>query len=453
MHLEPIHTEGLGHLSYVVADSGQALVIDPRRDVDVYVDVARQHGATITHVIETHAQEDMISGARTLAERTGAEVYHGAGLNFTHGQTVHDGDVLTIGRMELRIMATPGHTPESIVVVLADTAASPDPVVVFTGDTLLVGGLGRSDLLPEQAETLAGHYHESLFDTLLSLHDGVIVMPGHGSGTLCGATTVDRPFSTIGYERRHNPALQHAQRDDFIRWRLGQKPPKPPHFARMRETNRVGPADRPVPRLLPRNHKAFAETMDKGTVVVDVRSPEAFAGAHIPGSLYLPVHLMIPFANWIVPADTDLALVAENQAQADAAALHLYRLGFDRLTGYLQGGLTAWETAGRPYEQIRLEDVQTLAARMEGDQPFTLLDVRNPGEVQQRQWRNAQHIVCGEIVDRAHEVPKDRPVVAVCRTGQRGVIAASVLRRQGHKDVAVCLGSLLAADAQGINVS
>ncbi len=449
MFLETVRSEGLAHLSYIVGHAGQAAVIDPRRDSSIYQQIAERHGAAITRIFETHRNEDYVIGSRDLARRTGATIHHGARLDFSYGQSVCEGNTFDIGQLRLGVLETPGHTHESISLTLADATNGPDPVGVFTGDALFIGDVGRTDLLPEGAEHAAGLLYESLHRTLGPLGDGVIVYPAHGAGSVCGMHMAPREFSTLGYERQHNHALQ-LDRDAFIRHKAGEYHDQPPYFKRMEQYNQFGPPElTDIPHPCPLDPSAFAETMDEGLFVVDLREPEAFAGAFVPGSLCIPLEMLASYGGWFLPYDRPLGLVAESSDQVGQAVRHLLRIGYDDVAGYLSGGLGAWETSGRPFGRVRTLPATELRSRLESGEDFTLLDVRKPNEVAEQRLKGSLHIHLGELPGRLDEIPRDRPVTTLCSSGRRAMIAASILKKHGFEQVENNLGSMQACLAVG----
>lgn len=453
MFLHTVRSEGLGHLSYLVGDGDEAAVIDPRRDADVYLDLAYGEGARITHIFETHRNEDYISGARELARQTGATIHHGEDLDFGYGQPVGDGDTVTLGDARLTVIKTPGHTFESISIALADLSFGEAPVAVFTGDALFIGDVGRTDFFPDRAEGVAGLLYDSLFDKLLPLGDHVIVHPAHGAGSVCGSGMASREFSTLGYERQHNPALQVDGRDAFVRRKLAEHHYQPPYFRQMETLNQEGPPELvALPRPHPMSAAAFADAMAGGMVALDVRSPEAFAGAFIPGALSIPRDMIPSFAGWFLDYDRDIGLICADPADVETSVRHLVRLGFDRVTGYLDEGLHAWEVTGRDYHSVPALHAAALKRRLEGNAPFTLLDVRARDEVAQGRLRDAVPIYLGELPDRFDELPRERPITTFCGSGQRAIIAASLLKQAGYGEVEVCLGSMAACKAVGCEI-
>lgn len=447
MFLETIYSPGVAHLSYIAGDDGKAFVIDPRRDIGVYLDIARREGCRITHVFETHRNEDYVIGSVELANISGAKVYHGAELDFKYGNPVHEGDSFEFGNVLLRVLHTPGHTMESISLVYHDREFSDDPLGVFTGDALFIGDVGRTDFFPDRKEKVAGMLYDSIFQKLLPLGDHVLLWPAHGAGSVCGSGMAERNFSTLGYELRNNPVLQKTDRDEFIRYKATEYHYLPPYFKRMEKYNLEGApplAEHPWPRPLSAEdfHRMIAEGMD----VVDVRSPEAFAGTHVPGSLSLPLEMVPAFAGWFLNYDRPLGLVVEEPGQVGTAVRHLARVGSDGVVAFLAGGLHAWETAGFQYNHIGVVDVRRVEERLDRGESFTLLDVRGAEEFEAGHLRDAVNLYVGELPSRLDEIPRDRPITTFCGSGQRAMVAASYLRMVGFENIEDCLGSMAACE-------
>lgn len=450
MFLETVRSEGLSHLSYLLGDGVEAAVIDPRRDCGIYPELAERHGARITHIFETHRNEDYVVGSLELARLTGADIRHGAALPFGYGLATRDGDRFDFGNARISVLETPGHTDESLSFVLADMASSEDPVAVFTGDALFIGDVGRTDFYPDRAREVAGLLYDSIFEKLLPLGDHVVLCPAHGAGSVCGGGMADRELSTLGYERRHNPALQVAGREAFIERKVAERHHMPPYFRRMEKANLEGPP--PLGRLVPPRPLSAAQVeaaREGGLLVIDVRSPEAAAGAHIPDSLALPLDMIASYAGWFVPYDVPLVLVAESSGDATDAQRFLARLGFDRVQGYLEGGMTAWEASGGGLGRLNAISAATLKERLESGADFTILDVRSEDEYSAGHLPGAVNIHLGELPARLDGVPSARPVTTICSTGRRATVAASLLRRLGVEDVETCLGSMEACRAVG----
>ncbi len=454
MFLEKIKSEGLAHLSYILGDGKQAAVIDPRRDCEIYLEIAYREGARITHIFETHRNEDYVIGSCELAERTGAKIYHGAELPFEYGETAKEGDRFTFGNLTLKVLSTPGHTFESLSFVLSDEEFSEDPLGVFTGDALFIGDVGRTDFFPDQAEKVAGMLYDSLFDKLLPLGDDILLYPAHGAGSVCGSGMASREFSSLGYERKHNPSLQIANRDEFIQMKVGEKHTLPPYFKKMEEFNLAGPGLLGnLPRPEPYNADEFARAIENGMLAIDVRSPEAFAGAYIPGSLAIPLDMLPAYAGWFVPYDRDLGLIMPRGSDWEMAARHLVRLGYDRVIAMLDQGMHEWETSGRQYDRIPAVYAGELKRRLDEKEDFTLLDVRKPDELEEGILPGSTTIFLGDLPHKLDEVPRERPITTFCGSGRRAIIAASILKKNGFENVEDCLGSMIACRAVGCEIT
>jgi hydroxyacylglutathione hydrolase len=451
MFLKKIRSEGLAHLSYLIGDGKEAAVIDPRRDIDVYIKDSHLEGAQITHVFETHRNEDYVIGSTGIAQRTGAEVYHGKQLDFKYGTSVSENDTFKLGDMKLKILHTPGHTDESISIALYDTGFGDDPIVVFTGDVLFIGQVGRTDFYPDRAEEVAGLQYDSIFNKLMPLGDQVILCPAHGAGSICGSGMASREFSTLGYERRYNPALQQKNREAFIQMKVNQHTYQPPYFRKMEQYNQEGPPSMEVlPKPKPLSVSSFAKLSENGALVVDLRSPEAFSGAYIPGSYAMPLEMLPGFAGWFFDYDKDMVLVVNDYDEVEKAVKFLVRIGYDRILGYLPGGLEEWETEGKKYGQIPSIYAGDIRKRMK--KGHILLDVREIDEWNSGHLEDAIHTYVGELPGHLDEIPKDKPIITFCGSGRRAIIAASILKQNGFKDVENCLGSMAACKKIGCKI-
>ena len=455
MFVIPVRSPGLAHISYIFGHGGKAGVVDPRRDCQIYQDIARAHGAVITHIFETHRNEDICSGGAALARRTGAVCCHGRQLPFGFGQAVQEGDRFRFGSLEAKILETPGHTFESISVVLYDHSAgdagASTAVAVFTGDCLFIGDVGRTDFFPGQERETASNIYESIHAKLLPLGDQTIVYPAHGAGSVCGASLSEREFSTIGHERRCNSPLQLPDKEAFIRFKMSEIHHKPAYFSKMEAYNLHGNApDLPtLPQPAPLSAKAFMDRKSAGMQVVDIRSPEAFGGAHVPGSYCFPLDMLSAYCGYFLSYDMEIGLVIDELAQADEAVAQLYRMGYDNVTCFLSGGLPAWETAGFSYETLPAVHVDELVRRIDANEDFTLLDVRAEGEWAKGLLPGATPIYLGDLERKLASLPTDRPVTCFCGSGRRAVIAASLLLRAHVGPVENCLGSMAACMALG----
>ncbi|MFP4610348.1 MAG: MBL fold metallo-hydrolase [Thiohalophilus sp.] len=447
MFLEKIKSPGLAHLSYVIGANGQAAVIDPRRDTDVYEEIAAANNARISCVFETHRNEDLVSGAGLLAERTGATVYHGpnAAGEVRYAQTARDGHEVRLGNLRLKVMETPGHTDDSISIAVYDNASGKEAVAVFTGDALFIGDVGRTDFYPDRAGEVAGLLYDSL-QRILALGDQAIVLPAHGAGSVCGSGMADREFSTLGHERQNNPRLQITDRDKFIKVKVAEHHYQPPYFRVMEQLNLSG--TEPMPPEPAALGIDDIKGLDDQVIRIDVRSVEAYASAHLPGSLCVPGEMIPAFAGWLIKPEQRLVLIAEHADQAWQAARHLGRIGLDRIEGYL-AGIMDWVTAGEPFESIDFVDTATVEQRLNGKAAdWQLLDVRGIDEVEASRMPAALHTYVGELPEKLNQLDRSKAYTVMCGSGQRAAIAASILARGGYSNVDVYLGSMAAWQQQ-----
>jgi hydroxyacylglutathione hydrolase len=442
--------EGLGHLSTMLADeeAGTAIVVDPRRDVDVYVAAAAERDLRVTHVLETHLHNDYVSGARELASLTGAQHVIGVGaeLRYEH-RAVRDGESFRSGSLEVSVLDAPGHTPEHVVYAVADAARAGEPALLLTGGSLLVGAVGRTDLLgAEHAVPYAHAMRETLRGAIFGQADYVTILPTHGAGSLCSTGIASTPSSTIGYERRHHPvartALEDADPEAFVRALLLGQPAVPRYFARMRPTNQAGPEPLGLAPLPPRplEPAAVAELARGGALVVDLRDPAQHVLAHVPGSLSIPAGSSFgTWLGWVVEPDRPLVLLLDDAADREDAVRQAARVGFERsIVGHVRGGLDAWRAAGLPIESNGRLTVDELAAALAGDgggvAPL-VIDVRQRSEYERAHVPGALHLGAGDLQDRLAELPRDRPIATICASGYRASVAASILRSAGFENV------------------
>lgn len=451
MFIKKIKSDGLAHLSYLIGSNGDAAVIDPRRDCDVYVEIATRNDSRITHIFETHRNEDLLSGAAALADLTGAEVIHGpnAAGNVEYATTARDGDEFEIGSIALRVLETPGHTDDSLSFALYDEEFSDGAFAVFTGDTLFVGDVGRCDFYPERAREVAGLLYDSL-RKLESLGDQAVIYPAHGAGSVCGSGMAAREVSTVGHEKANNPRFKIRDRNAFIEAKLSENHDYPPYFRYMEQCNLRG-ADPVGATLLPSPMTPDdLKNEDRDTLLVDVRSSSAFLGAHLPASLSLPEDMISAFAGWFLEPDDTIVLIAEDARQAERSARHLARIGYDNIRGYLAPSLAAWAASGGDFGTMKVLDAEEVHERVE-TQPdmWSLLDVRNVEEIRDEKIRNAVHVFLGELPGALDELDRKRSYTVMCASGARATIAASLLRKAGFDKVDLFLGSLGAWRKEG----
>lgn len=464
MLFERFEVEGLSHYSYAVGCPGARTmaVVDPERNVEVYLEFARARRHTISHVLETHIHADYASGARELADRAGAEHCvsgHDRGetyeASFPH-RDLADGDAIEIGAVRIVALHTPGHTPEHLSFLVYDGARSREvPELLLSGDFLFVGSLGRPDLLGEQAKLgLARQLYSSVRDRIAGLPDGLEVHPAHGAGSMCGAGMSGRPHSTLGYERLANPYLDPALDEErFVERILATVPPFPPYYLRMKQLNADGAP--PVGAVSSRAHAPgeFHRLAGSGHVVIDLRDQLAFAGGHIPGALSIgEADTFVVWAAWLVPYETPLLLVAEDQRQADVAARALVRVGLDDVAGHLDGGIRTWRNHGWPVRQTPVLSVQELHERLASGAPIGVLDVRTGEEWERGHIDGAVNIHGGQVADRLGELPPGTLAV-VCDRGYRAGAVASVLERAGYDNVFNVTGGMSAWRGAGLPVT
>jgi hydroxyacylglutathione hydrolase len=441
MLFQRFESKGLAHYSYLIGAGDRAVVIDPRRDCDLYIEAAMGAGYSITHIMETHRNEDYVVGSVELAARTGAEVLHSAydELDYGYGGRIAEGESLRIGGLELSPIHTPGHTLGHMSYLLRDSTGA--PWTAFTGDALFAGDVGRTDFYgQDRLEEMTGLLYDSIFQKLLPLGDGVIVAPAHGSGSACGTAIAERPWTTIGLERQLNPKLQYRTRDDFVR-HVARMLEYPPYFRMMERLNLQGPPG--VCTLAsPEPLSAFEFSQRaRESVVLDTRTELAFASAHVPGALSIWQEGLPGWAGWFLPYDKPILLVADT-ADVSSQVRDLRRIGYDRVGGYLAQGMVSWHSAGLQSESVRTVTVQELCHRLDDHQDVWILDVRSDIEVENNPIPGACHIHLSHVVERMDEVPRDRSIYIFCGTGLRSTVAASLLKRSGWDNVTVVLGGV-----------
>jgi len=453
MFFEQFYLTCLAHASYMIGSGGEAAVIDPQRDVDLYLKVAEEQNLKIRHIFETHLHADFVSGHKELAARTGAQIYFGAEAHaaFPH-VPLTDGSEVKMGSIRVRALETPGHTPESVCFVVIDEEKSSQPWAVLTGDTLFIGDVGRPDLsrthTPQQ---LAALLYDSLHQKLLALPDATLVYPAHGAGSLCGRSMRAERSSTIGTERLTNHALQIASREEFVQQMTANLPARPDYFLEDAEMNRSGATAltelSPLAPLTPEQLKAL---LDRGANVLDVRPGEQFATGHVPGSI--SIALSGQFASWaggILGIHSKPILVAETDAQVEEARMRMARVGIEEVGGFLAGGFAAWQKAGMPVLATPQISPSELGKKLQ-EGSVRVLDVRREGEWQaghiaQADWRALDTF--------PHGLPSldgNHPIAVHCKSGYRSMIACSLLERAGHRNVINVTGGFDAWQAAGL---
>ncbi len=456
MFFQQYYLACLAQASYMIGSEGVAAVVDPQRDIELYLGDAAQQGLKIAHVIETHLHADFVSGHRELAARTGAEIYLGAAAAATFPHVaVRDNAEIRFGKVVLRFLETPGHTPESVSVLVTDLERSEEPRLVLTGDTLFIGDVGRPDLAPNLApQQLAAMLYDSLHGKLLRLPDDVEVYPAHGAGSLCGRSMSSERSSTIGQQRRLNYALQPVSRDAFVTMMTADLPERPEYFARDAEINRSGPAlleELPPPQ--PLAPEAAWERVRNGTVALDTRPAAQFGAGHLPGALN--IGLSGQYASWaatIIGLGRPIVIIAEDEERVRESTVRLARVGIETVAGYLEGGIAAWEKAGLPLEQvpqISVHDLKELLSTQHSAPSTALVDVRRPAEWQAGHIAGALHHPLNSLSQSWQSLNPPSPTAVHCKSGYRSSIASSILEGRGFREVYNVVGGMDAWIASG----
>lgn len=462
MILKQFFLESLGHASYLVGSeaTGEALVLDVRRDVDQYYEFARKNGLGIRFAGDTHQHNDYLTGITELQQRSPVELLGSSRAELGYeAKKLYDGDRFRMGEIEFEILHTPGHTPEHVSYLVRDRARGDEPVILFSGGALLVDDVARPDLLGSAEETRKGarDLGKSLREKILTLPDHVLVYPTHVKGSLCGGNIGSMLVTTVGYEKRVNRVVQCiGEEDEFVKkcLRLDELPTVPPYWRRMRKQNQDGP--RPVgvlgePAAL--GVDLFEKYRDEGAIVLDCRQPEAFGGAHIPGALNVGLGSSFPtWAGSVLPNDSRVLLVLDRPDDLWETVWHLLRIGYDVPLGWLAGGMMAWRVAGKAIDFVPQWTVGELNERRQKHTNLTVLDVRQPAEWQAGHVPGARHIAGGELADRYGEVPTGGPVAVYCGSGYRSSVAASLLKAHGRSDVHNVLGGFAAWKKRGLPV-
>jgi hydroxyacylglutathione hydrolase len=450
MLFEQITSEGLAHYSYILGDraSGECIVIDPRRDVEIYLEIAKQNEMHIGNILETHIHADFVTGSLELSARTGAPISVSA---YGHVQfdyvPLNDGAVISLGSLNLKVLHTPGHTPEHICFLASGGIGSEKPWALFSGDLLFSGEVGRPDLLGEEVEeTLVRQLYESLHCKILPLGNEILVYPAHGQGSPCGASIGERPLTTIGYEKVNNPTLQLEDEETFIKAVRDSLSPAPAYYQRVKKINTRGPkVYSNLPSIRPLSAKELHQhSKDPSSMIIDTREITAYGGGHIENSVH--IGLRASFAIWaaeildetfpvwagrMLDPELNISLILPEDTPVEAAQLHLFRIGYENISGYLRQGFRTWLEAGYPFVKTNQMSVHELDEEIKDQTELQILDVRTQAEWKKGHIPGAKNIYVPDLLERVDELGREIPVVTYCGTGYRASIASSILEKQG----------------------
>jgi hydroxyacylglutathione hydrolase len=434
----------VAHISYFIGSGREAFVVDPRRDIDIYLKLALKHGVNIKYVFETHRNEDYVIGSLELADKTGAIIYHGPWPEFKYGTVLYDGQKLSVGNLEIGAIHTPGHTPGCMSYSVTDLETGKDPVLVCTGDTLFIGDTGRTDFggLVNRRAWSESLYH-SIHKKLLPIGDNVILCPAHGSGSVCGSGIAEREFSTLGSERLMNPFLQ-LSKDDFIDLKVNEHHEYAPYFKKMEQYNLEGApfiGNISYPKALSLGE--FAKMVHDGAVIVDTRPPPSFGAGHIKGS-YSINEARLSMSGWVLPYDKPILLVLGNPEHLEYVYRSLLRIGYDNIEGYLHKTMASWYNAAKPVSSFGLTTVMALKEKIDKGVDLMIIDVRNLEEYEEGHIKGCKNFYAGRIAEYMEKIPRDKPVALICKSGTRSGFASSILHRNGFDNIINVLGGMTA---------
>ncbi|MGB7208528.1 MAG: MBL fold metallo-hydrolase [Pyrinomonadaceae bacterium] len=433
MQFKQFYLGCLSHASYYLGSNGEAAIIDPQRDVQQYIDEAEAHGQKIKYVIETHSHADFVSGHVELAEKTGAEIVYGQRANTkfaTH--KVKDGDELNVGKITLRFLETPGHTPEGITIVAENTGDPDEPMKMFTGDTLFIGDVGRPDLVGSKgftAEQMGSMLYDSLHNSILGYPDETEVYPAHGSGSLCGKSLSNETWSTLGNQRRFNYALQPMSKDEFIKIVASDQPEVPAYFPKSAAKNLEGSSS--LAQLVKPRKLATEEIDNFDGVILDIRVNSDFGAGHIPNSIN--IGLGGQFASWagtMIPIGTSIAIVAETKEQVDEAFMRLARVGHESVTGFIL--LKDYLGDKKTIEQVSVKEMNELT---QTEKPLQFVDVRRPAEHANSHAPRTVNIPLDKLPKDFDKLDPAVPTYVICQGGYRSSLGTSILENAGFKKI------------------
>ncbi len=443
MIVERIISEGLSHYSYLIGSKNEAVVIDPRRDYQVYLNIARNRGLNIKYMFETHRNEDIVMGSIDLEKKTQAEIYHGSEIEFGYGNNLIDNQIFSFGDCEIQAIYTPGHTKESYSYVLYKKDSKDVPLMVFTGDTIFAGDVGRTDFYgKEETPKMSEKLFDSLHKRILPLGDGVILYPAHGAGSVCGSRISNRALTTIGLEKKLNPTLK-LDKEDFIQERIKEHHFYIPNFKNIEEYNQYGPPSYDTlsePRAL--NTHEFKKYLDEGALIIDTRMPLDFASAHIPQSYNIWKEGLATFSGWITDTKTKLLLILEKNSDIEEVTQDLRRITLDNIIGYLHNGIQTWYTESLPISSFNIISAQSLIEKKKEGKKTKILDVRSPTEWKEERIADTKNIYVGELSEKTNELDKNETISVFCNTGVRACFACSILEKANFTSIEFIMGGI-----------
>jgi len=449
MYFKQILVEGMGCLSYIIGCpmAKVACVVDPKRDVQTYIDLVRENGMKITHIFETHVHADHVSGNQELRSRTGAEIclMKDSPVKYKHIE-LNENQTMSFGNVKLEFIKTPGHTPHSMSILVTDMSRSKEPWLVLTGDCLFVGDIGRPDLAGEELiDEQTNNLYESLYNKLSTMPDNLEIFPSHGAGSLCGKGMSAKTSSTIGFEKKNNNSLK-LSKDNFINQMKVSFPERPKSFSNIIDMNINGaPLLDRCPIVRDMSPEQVKQEIDNGALILDTRDTAAFGGVHIPGSINIGFAKQT--ANWIgmvIEPDARLILLVTDEKKYDIMQTHLHRIGYDNIIGYLYGGIAAWQESGYPINQLWQISTEKLKNKIEKGKYDYFYDVRTTAEWENGHIKGSVHLPLTKLLKQIPDISKDKEVIVTCGVGYRGNIAASYLQSKGFKHVHSLAGGILA---------
>ncbi|RQD75457.1 MAG: MBL fold metallo-hydrolase [Halanaerobium sp. MSAO_Bac5] len=450
MFYKKIKSKGLAHFSYFIGDENEAAVIDPRRDIDIYLEEAEKEGAEIKYIFETHRNEDYIIGSKALASVTGAEILHADGeLDYKYGKEVEQDKKYKLGRLSIEALHTPGHTKGSHSYILNDY--DDQPWMIFTGDILFANDVGRIDFYGEEnIPEIAALLYDSLYNKIMPLGDGVIVCPAHGAGSVCGSQIADREMTTIGIEKKSNPYLQYQSKAEFVS-EVGEMEAKPQYFKAMEAANLAAPARTDLPFVKALKANIFEEkAAQKDHVVIDIRSESDFASAHVPSALFLRDNILASFIGWFIATDKKILLVSDGSYPEETIRT-LYRMGYENIEGYLYRGMLSWNMAAKESSSVTTANISGFCnfIKDKNKDQYLLLDIRKEEEKEEEGYlESAVEIPLNDLqADLNNYLAKldsKKDIFIFCGSGIRSMTAASLINAKLEAEVKVVLGGLTA---------